>query len=594
MEGRDGHTPQTSRRLLRRSAVLVVLAWSVVVVYLLLAAATDLRQGRRAATIARGELAPDRLASGRADVALRVAGGRFHNGAAHLGNPLLAPVRVVPVVGRQLRSAHALATAGARMATAARTAVVAARPLLDDPPEGGAGRVAAARRLATIAARAKSDLRDVPLGPEVGLVRPLAEARIELADELTKARDQVGRASTAGAALADFLTGPRRYLLLAANNAEMRAGAGMFLSAGVLEVRDGELTLGEVVPTGDLRLEEGGVAPEGDLAALWGWANPGREWRNLMMSPRFEASAALAAQMWEARGEPAVDGVLAIDVPALSGLLTATGPVEVDGSSVTSEGVLPLLLHDQYEGLTYDVAKAAEQNQRRERLGAIARAVVAEVQAGDVDLAGLTGALGDAAAGRHLLAWSRRADEQEAWRAAGVTGELEPDSLLLAVLNRGGNKLDPYLDVDATVRTRRRSDGATDVIVDVVLTNGTPEGQPPYIAGPRPDEPDLVEGEYVGLVALSMPGAARDVELADPDRPQVLGRDGATQVVARNVEILRGEQRRVSYDFVLPKGHERVVVEAGARVRPTTWHVGRLAWTDARPRRVIVTNGPDL
>ena len=50
-------------------------------------------------------------------------------------------------------------------------------------------------------------------------------------------------------AVADILQGPEHYLVLMGNNAEMRAGSGAFLEAGVLTTSDGELHLSDVVPT---------------------------------------------------------------------------------------------------------------------------------------------------------------------------------------------------------------------------------------------------------------------------------------------------------------------------------------------------------
>src|SRR5439155_10126956 len=100
-------------------------------------------------------------------------------------------------------------------------------------------------------------------------------------------------ATATATALADLLRGPRHYLLLAANNAEMRAGSGTFLSAGSLDFTDGQIHLGEMTPTAELPPADG-VPITGDSNALWGWTQPTREWRNLGMSPRFDQTAALA------------------------------------------------------------------------------------------------------------------------------------------------------------------------------------------------------------------------------------------------------------------------------------------------------------
>src|SRR5439155_12845771 len=132
-------------------------------------------------------------------------------------------------------------------------------------------------------------------------------------------------------AVAGLLGGPHRYLVFAANNSEMRAGSGMFLSVGVMTTSNGTIELSDMEPTGDLPVPPGKVPISGDLAARWGWIKPTEDFRNLMVSPRFDLMAPLAAQMWQAVGRPPVDGVLALDPIMLRAMLAATGPVDVNG-----------------------------------------------------------------------------------------------------------------------------------------------------------------------------------------------------------------------------------------------------------------------
>src|SRR6266851_4771702 len=149
------------------------------------------------------------------------------------------------------------------------------------------------------------------------------------------------RAAGATSAMADLLSG-RRYLVLAANNAEMRAGSGMFLSVGVLESSAGAFHLGPVRPSADFDLPGDGVALGGTLAERWGWLHPNREWRNLGLSPQFDETGPLAARMWQAaQGQP-IDGVLAVDVEALKTMLSVTGPVATDRGEVSAGNVEPL------------------------------------------------------------------------------------------------------------------------------------------------------------------------------------------------------------------------------------------------------------
>ena len=78
------------------------------------------------------------------------------------------------------------------------------------------------------------------------------------------------------AVVARILEGPQTYLVLAANNAEMRAGSGAFLDAGVATTSSGSVTLGDLGPSGARTLPAGVVNPTGDLQLNWAGSCP--EW----------------------------------------------------------------------------------------------------------------------------------------------------------------------------------------------------------------------------------------------------------------------------------------------------------------------------
>ena len=54
----------------------------------------------------------------------------------------------------------------------------------------------------------------------------------------------------------------------------------------------------------------------GDLAARWGWLEPGQDWRNLALTPNFDEVGPVAVSMWKAVKHQQVDGVIMIDVEA--------------------------------------------------------------------------------------------------------------------------------------------------------------------------------------------------------------------------------------------------------------------------------------
>ena len=565
------------RRLLLAAGVLLLL-WVAASAFLLLRAAGDLRAGRDAAERARDDLDARAVAAGTPLEPLREAERRFARAESTTGGLLLAPVRLLPVVGRQLRSVHALSGAAGEVAAAGAEAVDRAQAVLDDPAAGGPARVTQVRLIRDTVRRASERIAAVDdLGPRVGLVGPLAEARNDLAEELDDARRSLADATAGAEAALRLVEGPRRYLLVAANNAEMRSGSGMWLSGGLLTTAAGRIDLGDVTPLYlDADPPDDAVEiTDADLAGRWGWMNPQREWRSLMGSPRLAPSAELAVRMWEAAGREPVSGVLVVDPVALAAIVRATGEVAVGDRTVSADEVPALLLNEQYA----DFDTEGDQGARREALGAIASAAFEALDEGDWSPAVLLEELAAAVRGRHLLAWSTDPVEQAGWEAAGMDGALTPDSLMVSVVNRGGNKLDWFLDVD--VALTREGD---DVEVRVDLANRAVPGLPAYVAGPHPDlRGELGYGDYKGVVALTLPGDATGAAVDGSRTVSVRGADGPAQVLGLQVVVPAGEARSVSFRFRRTTPARPLRVEPSARFPTTTWTAGDRSWDDDEP-----------
>lgn len=549
-----------------RLLAFVVLAWVVAAGALVVFASFDLQRGADEIEAARASFGPEDLATAAPAARLGRARVRFSSASSRLHHPLLAPARLLPVAGRQLRTVAAIAGTAHRVAEAGQRAAVDARTALDQGAPEPADRLVLLERMQGILARAEQALGDADLGPDEALFPAVRARRAQFAADLDEARGALRDGQAGVAALRDLLVGPRRYLVLAGNNAEMRAGSGAFLSVGLLETDGGRISLGEFEAAGDLTLPPPGPPMEPDLAALWGWAEPNREWRNLGMSPRFDATGALAAEMWEARTGTKVDGVLALDVATVQAVLEATGPVDVGGERVAAADVGPLLMRDQY--VEAGAVLGGGQTERRERLGELASAAVGAVEAGNFDLAGLGSRLAEAAAGRHVLLWASDPAIQAGWVASGIAGDVPPDALLVALLNRGANKLDPFLSVTSTFSTERVGT-ATRIGVRVQIENRTPDGEIAYIAGPNPVT-GTAYGDYVGILALTVPAAATDVRLGD--LPLVAGgRDGDAKTAGASVRIARGATVVVDGTFTMPGRTGSVRLLPSARLLPNEW-----------------------
>ena len=72
---------------------------------------------------------------------LRSARARFSRAHVHLQSPFVAPVRILPVVGRQVRAVDALSNTATKVARTGIEAVTQARLVLEAPHRSGPQRM---------------------------------------------------------------------------------------------------------------------------------------------------------------------------------------------------------------------------------------------------------------------------------------------------------------------------------------------------------------------------------------------------------------------------------------------------------------------
>jgi Protein of unknown function (DUF4012) len=589
-EGSERHDAPGRRRLARRRKITVVVLafvvlWAVVVVVVVVVAADRVHHGESAVQSARRGLSADGILSGAPNQSLRSAESSFGSAHALLSSPLLWPVDVLPVAGRQLRSVQDLSAAAQQVARTGIDTVGRSQSLLRLPHSAGPDRVRALQQLAALAASTHQALTGLNLGPDQGLIGPLAHVRNSFIGDLTQVQTTLARTSEAASSAATILQGPGTYLLLAGNNAEMRSGSGAFEEAGVISTSGGELHLSDMTPTSSLILPPGAVTVGGDLEARWGWLKPGVDWRNLGLTPQFDVNGPLAARMWKANTGQSVDGVIAIDVAGLQQLLDVTGPVTTDtGQVVSSSNVVPLLLHDQYVGESYSSNSTA----RVDELSTLASATLHALEDRPFKLHAMADALSTAAEGRHVLLWSANPKTQEAWSGAGVSGQLQASSLMAGIINRGGNKLDYYLSQDVSLHLAAHGT-QTDGSLTMTFANHTPPGQSSFIAGPFPGL-GTVYGQYVGVATVNLPGYARDITSPSAHSVVVSGTEGPTILEGATMSILAGATQSITFHFVLPEAHGSMTVVPGARIPAATWHVsgsaGSSTFQDDAPRTI--------
>lgn len=561
------------------SVVLVVLVgWAAYVAAGVWTAYRHDQRGMADLTTVRDHLDPASVTASTTEQSLRTASAEFAAAHGVLDGPLMAPAGWVPVLGRQVRSARTLSAAAQQVATVGATFLSQVHDVLDQPHGAGPQRVQSLRRLSVLSLAASRRLAGIDTGPGLGLVGPLARKHDQFVTQLDDARTRLATAAAVSAVVATILQGPQTYLVLAGNNAEMRAGSGAFLEVGTADTADGTVHLGGFGQSGQLALAPGQVTVTGDLQRNWGWLLPGVDWRNLGVTPQFDVTAPLAARMWAARTGQQVDGVLAVDIVGLRQILTATGPVQAAGVTASSGNVLAYLMHDQYAGLGDDSAGNAA---RADALGAIADATLHQLQGQSTNLRTLASAMAGAVAGRHLMVWSSDPTAQAAWSSSGAGGSLSGHSLAVTVVNQGGNKLDQYLPSAVHLATTR-SGPDTAVTLTTTLTNRTPDGQSQFIAGPFPGLP-LAYGDYSGIVADNLPSGATGITMTGAGALTALGPEGPTWLVAAPIILHPGAVATVVTKFHLPGPHGSMRLVPSARVPAVQWTYLGTVVSDDRP-----------
>jgi hypothetical protein len=475
-----------------------------------------------------------------------------------LASPVMTPLRWMPVVSDQFDAVDDLVASGRLIVGAGQGLLDATEPLVDGrASEGTRGEVLA--RATTAVADAREALaRAEPPAPD-GLL-PVVQRQIDrYAEKRIALDDRLAAAGHAVDALDGLLEPGGRYLLVAGNSAEARAGMGAFLSFVQLDVREGaELVVGDVASVPEVARPTRtfdaatAVVPDGavtiadaDLARHFGHLEPDRVFSRLGLSPRFPASAPVAADLWEALGRPRVDGVLYLDSVGLASLLEVTGPVEVAGRTYDQDSLLAYLLSGQYDEF------GADSEARRSRLDEITATVVRELD-GSIDTAATLDVLRAAVRQRNLMVWSRDDATQRSLRLAGMAGELAPTELHVGLATMNG-KLAPYTDLSSVLERECRGGVQRFTLRTTVTYRGV------SIRSDYVDESSawaMPPGSMVGLAVISLPGGARDISVTPfaGASPAARGLDGATWLEAQWFSLQPGAAATSDVSFSLPAG----------------------------------------
>lgn len=379
--------------------------------------------------------------------------------------------------------------------------------------------------------------------------------------------------------------GPRTYLVLVQNPAELRATGGLVGALALIKADNGVISL-EAQSSGT------SIGPwEAPVTAIpastQGLYGPlvGRFIQDVNLTPHFPLAASTAATMWTQTHGGTVDGVLTIDPVVLTGLLKATGPVALPtGDTLTSANAIPLLLSESYKKFSLPEEQDAY-------FASAATAVFDSVASGKADGAELIKALAASGSQRRLLVWSAHPAEQKVLAPTTLAGALPASTASTAGLgvyfnDATGAKMDYYLSTKVEAGTAIcRVDGKPTSRISVTLTNKAPADAaatlPDYVTGAGTY--GVPPGSIRTRVAVygATDGLLVSTTSDGASYPTISGMDDKRPVSVFTVELAPGQSKTVTVELLNVKqtepGMDVAVTPTLPRTSPDVGASGRVS-----------------
>ena len=353
-------------------------------------------------------------------------------------DPLVALLRAAPPTGDQIRGADDLLACAADLTQAGDRGLSLARSYVQIRESAGQGNGSQMAALVSLMASSRSQVlaiadaiqaaRNELNGMPRGLVSQLADARSQVLTELQRVQPALDSYVRVQDQLPDMLgmNGPRRYLVLAEDPAELRPSGGFIGTYGLVTFDQGRMTKSEFRNITVLDFQAGLPYVEPPtalkdhlLGTEYSWQLADANW-----SPDFPTSAQEALKLYTLEsGDSQVDGVIALDTYGIDLVLGVTGPVKVPESGVTVQAGQTTMtaLENTRQSATPGVDRKAFLASFG---GELLNAMLATPTARWPDL---MNALSNAASQRDLMVWTKDAGAEALVSWAGWDGAVRQD-----------------------------------------------------------------------------------------------------------------------------------------------------------------------
>jgi hypothetical protein len=352
--------------------------------------------------------------------------------------------------------------------------------------------------------------------------------------------------------------GPRTYLVVFQNNAEIRATGGNGATSAVISVDNGKIQMREDETTAYFH-----------LAGVNGWLEHPMPESTLSMyefdfdvyaqnytrTPDFPTSAQMYRSLWQTNVGGDIDGVIAIDPVVLANLLVATGPITLeDGSQLTSENVVKALLSDSYERFGKDGLAADAY------FADVAGKAFETIASGKWDPMTMIEQLQKSIEEQRIYMWFPREAEQAISAELNVDGALATDNTKTTqvgafLVNASYSKLEYYLSSKTDITC---DPAARTVTTTVTLTSAVPGyGLSGYTLAWRNPELGLDRTTMIlDVLSYAVPGGTitSNPENGDFYDWTRTGSEAGRQGKSITMTLAMGETKTVSFTSTLPEG----------------------------------------
>ena len=348
---------------------------------------------------------------------------------------------------------------------------------------------------------------------------------------------------------------PRNYLIAFQNSAEARGTGGLLGAYAVLNVDKGAAKFSDYGSNIGLQHMNDIPIQMPDEYVRFYNDDPG-DWRNSNISPHFPYGAQIWLALWKNQFKQQLDGVITFDPTALSYLLKATGPIEVEGQVIDAENVVQVTLSDLYR-------KYVNDNDARKRfLIDIIKAVSQKIETKEFSVTELAKQMIEPLNQHRILFYSTEVNEQEILEDSNLSGAISSEldnQYRLVIQNTSGNKMDYYLARDLKIEALTCGP-KPQTRVTFTLTNTAPakEKLPAYVIG-RLDlnKPSGVANSHGTRAVVLAPVDARIInttEIATKKKFGFLVRERGRIGVAAQVDLAAGQSQEFSLVFSGGKG----------------------------------------